>query len=88
MSLKGVLYLSSKDVAALLGISYQSFNSKRQGMEEQGFPMPLPWNKRKRLYHRCAVEAWKQRQEALAKCLPNHAAPLTLVRPHSQEAAR
>ena len=87
MSLKNVLYLSSKQVAALLGLSYQSFNNKRQGLEEQGFPMPLPWNRRKRLYHRCAVEAWKMRQEALAKCLPNNPTPLTLV-PHSQEAAR
>ena len=75
-------YLSTKEVAALFGISAFTFSMRRAEMEREGFPMPLPWNRRKRLYHRRAVEAWKARQEQAAKCLPlpDYAKPFTLVR--------
>lgn len=80
--------LSLAELAALFGLSPRTMRLRLAEMEGEGFPLPLPWNRRKRFWNAKAVLDWKERQERAAKCLPNQPMPLTLVRPHQQEAAR
>jgi hypothetical protein len=81
--------LSLPQVAALFGLSARTLRARLPEWEEQGFPLPLPWNKRKRLYHSGPIIAWKMRQEQAGKCLPlpDYTKPLRLVQHERHEGA-
>ncbi len=50
-------------LAALFGRSVRWIKDSMPQWERRGFPAPLPWSRRKKLWNREAVEAWKTREE-------------------------
>ena len=70
-----------KEVAEIFNLSQRTFCAKLPEWEGQGFPMPLPWNRRTRLYNKNAVLSWKARQERAQKCTQKETSHLSLVAP-------
>ena len=52
-------FMTSAEVAAALGISSQWFHMRRRELiEDQAFPVPMPHRERPMLFRRDMVEAW------------------------------
>lgn len=64
-------YWTIEDIARVVGLSPRTVRrQKLPEWERQNFPLPLPYNRRKRLYSPAAVQAWLARQEAATTRLP------------------
>jgi len=58
--------VSTADICDMLALpSVQAFYRRRKALRQQGFPEPLPYNKRR--WSRAAVEAWLEAVEE--RCL-------------------
>lgn len=58
--------LDYSGLAALFGLSVATVKRRMPGWQQQGFPDPLPWSRRQKIWSRPAVENWMQRQEVAA----------------------
>lgn len=52
-------FITTAEVAGLLGLTPESFRWQREGLiEDRGFPEPMPLRSRSMLWRRDMVEAW------------------------------
>lgn len=53
------VFIAAGDVAARLGLSdAAAFHRRRPALEEDGFPLPMPWSGRRLLWRAAAVDGW------------------------------